>query len=71
MATDSKISIKRGFPHICPMCQEENTLALNLDDCATLRCRDCEEEVTVSDLRKRVEQYGRILAWIDSIPGRE
>ena len=58
-----------GFPGLaCIKCGEVDTVAMDLDDCSTFRCRECENEFTLEDVRASVTAWQRVLAWLDSVP---
>lgn len=55
------------FNLTCVKCSEKE-ISLDLDDCQTFRCRSCEEEYTVDDVREIIAEYSKVLAWIDTAP---
>jgi transcription elongation factor Elf1 len=62
----------RGMTLPCPRCGEANaSFDLNLADGDTLHCQDCDENFSVEEIRDLVKRWGRMLAWIDSMPSEE
>jgi uncharacterized protein (DUF983 family) len=65
-------STARGMTLPCPRCGEANaSFDLNLADGDTLHCQDCDESFSVVEVRDLVKRWGRLLLWIDSMPGEE
>lgn len=64
------------FPGLkCILCHEEDTIALDLDDGSTFRCRECGDEFTMDTLREHlselhvmIHQWQVVLAWIATAP---
>ena len=60
---------ERGQTLPCPCCGEENaTITLNLADAESLVCQDCEADFTVDQVRAFIAKWGRLLAWIETMP---
>jgi transcription elongation factor Elf1 len=59
----------KGFgPLPCIRCGQEASISLDLDDCSTFRCGECEESFDVCDLREHLARWQRVLAWVDAAP---
>ena len=57
---------------MCPKCLcEDATVALDISDGDTLRCRDCDEEYTLGDIEALVASWGRLLPWLRAHPARQ
>jgi peptide subunit release factor 1 (eRF1) len=61
----------RGFQHRCPLCGAEDGLAVKLADTNNLACGECNEELTTEDVRGVIEQWAKMLAWLESAPTRK
>jgi transcription elongation factor Elf1 len=58
---------RRGFgPLRCISCGEEGVIRLDLDDCATLHCTDCEAEFGLDDVRALIAKWQRVVDWLDA-----
>lgn len=58
---------ERGFNVTCIRCgNADATVTLNLDDCDTFRCTECEEEWSVEDVREHVIFWARVIKWVES-----
>lgn len=58
-----------GFPGLtCIKCGEADCVSLDLDDCKTFRCRECNDTYTVEGVADHVQQWGKVLAWVAAIP---
>jgi hypothetical protein len=58
---------KKGFGCLpCIRCGQEATVRLDLDDCATFTCGECEESWTADELREHLAKWQRVLAWVDA-----
>lgn len=66
MATASKI--RKGFKARCPICGEDDSLKIHVEDVNTLTCGSCDNEVTTDDIREVMAGWQRLLKWIDSAP---
>lgn len=64
----SQTEASRGGNLPCPRCGEVCGIALDLDDLETCRCRECEENFTLDDVRAITKAWAPVLAWIDSSP---
>lgn len=63
---------KKGFGCLpCILCGQEATVRLDLDDCGTFTCGECEERFTAADVREHLAKWSRVLRWIESAPGGE
>lgn len=60
--------MNKGFTDLsCPLCGSINSIiSLQLDDCETLSCSECEEEFTVTDIRVKVMSWAKFITWIDN-----
>ena len=63
-------AVKRGFRLNCIRCGERASLALDLDDCDTFRCPECEADFGAAEVREMIAEWQRALAWIDQAPPR-
>jgi hypothetical protein len=69
----------KGFgPLWCVHCEEEVSVAADLDDLETFRCVACAEEFTREDVVAwldeqdgKVRAWRRVLAWLDTCPAAE
>jgi hypothetical protein len=60
---------ERGQTLPCPKCGEESaTIDLNLSDCDTLHCQECDATFTVADVRNVIARWQPILAWMEAMP---
>jgi hypothetical protein len=60
---------KRGFGVLpCIRCGQDASISIDLDDCATFRCGECEESFDACDLREHLEKWQRVLAWVEQAP---
>lgn len=65
-------AVQRGFGALpCILCGEEAALSVDLDDCTTFRCPECENEFTADDVRTHLASWSRVLNWLDSAPVAE
>lgn len=56
---------------VCPGCGEmamQVNLA-DLPDSKAIRCNECEREWFLDDIRKMLETWPLVMAWIESAPG--
>lgn len=61
--------VKRGFGTLpCILCGADCSISLDLDDCDTFRCGECEETFTASDVRNMLQMWGKVLAWVETAP---
>lgn len=65
------VKITKGFKHRCPSCGEEDSLRLDLGDVNNMCCVSCDVDITADDIRAIVDQWARLLAWLDTAPDRE
>ena len=49
----------------CPHCGEVDCLSVRLDD-LVLSCSECSEDVTQAEVDAMVDQWRRLLGWIDA-----
>jgi hypothetical protein len=66
MATEARK--RRGFKGPCPMCGEEDTTYVDIDDCTVLKCHDCDGEMTTAQLRGYIVTWLNLADWLDSAP---
>ena len=60
---------KKGFPGLrCPHCGEAEALAVMVE-ALDLTCTACDEPVTRADVAALLDQWGRLLRWIDAAAG--
>lgn len=59
---------KRGFSLTCLSCGQQASITLDLDDCHTFHCPDCENEFTADDVRQVIGEWQRVLSWLDLAP---
>ena len=60
---------QRGFGHLpCPKCGEVTTIKMDLDDCFTMTCSECEGEFTTDDVREFIAAWVPLLKWIETAP---
>jgi uncharacterized protein (DUF983 family) len=59
---------QRGFKLRCPMCGEEDTLRLDLDDVSKLFCSQCDSDFTTGDVKEIVRQWQKCLLWLETAP---
>lgn len=52
----------------CIKCGVEGLIKLHLDDCQTFECGECDETFTCDEVRDVVNQWGRMLAWVEAAP---
>jgi uncharacterized protein (DUF983 family) len=60
-------TVRKGFFCPCPRCGEQSTY-VHLDDVRTIRCGGCNEEITLDELRRLVDAWSAVLAWLDTAP---
>jgi hypothetical protein len=60
----------RGFSiERCPICGEEgSTLSVILEDVSSFRCGTNDCEFTTDDIRKLVNGWQAVLAWVETAP---
>lgn len=58
----------KGFKHRCPLCGAENALRAKLADVNSLECGECSEELNANDVKAILENWTRILAWLETAP---
>lgn len=56
---------------VCPKCMAEASITLDVNDGDTLRCLDCEEEYSLSDVEAVVESWARLLPWLKAHPATD
>ncbi len=65
----------KGFGHLrCPLCGEEATITLDLDDCANMTCPECGDSFTADHVREMIDaaaKWRKVLAWLDAAPAQE
>jgi hypothetical protein len=60
---------ERGFGDLpCLKCGETCRIALDLDDLATFRCGECDEEFTLEDVRTLLVAWQPVLDWLSRPP---
>lgn len=65
-------AVKRGFGNLpCILCGQEATVRLDLDDCGTFTCTECEESFTAADVATHLAKWRRVLDWICTAPVAE
>lgn len=53
----------------CPRCGEEHaSMVLHLADLDLIECRECEQEITLAEVRDLLTRWAPVLAWIDAAP---
>jgi hypothetical protein len=58
-----------GFgPLRCPVCGQEATVSLDLDDLQTFRCGECDDTFSADDVRIMIADWKRVLDWIALSP---
>ncbi|VTU00979.1 unnamed protein product [Gemmataceae bacterium] len=45
-------------------------MSLELDDCDTLRCQECDESYSVADVEAVVACWSKLLPWLRTHPAR-
>ncbi len=65
----SKTTIKKGFDCHCIKCGAA-AVALDLDDLDSIRCRECDEEFYLDDVRQFLDGWRAVIEWIDAAPAR-
>jgi uncharacterized protein (DUF983 family) len=63
--TESKV--RKGFYSPCPRCGEE-AVYVDLFNVGSVRCGECNEERTLKQLRRLVDGWSAVLAWLDTAP---
>lgn len=46
-------------------------MTLNVRDVHDLYCTECDEPITPDDIRRIMGDWERLLAWLDTAPGRD
>lgn len=59
---------KRGFPHNCIKCGEENVVRIDLENLGQFTCTSCEAEFDLEEVEALLTQWGRIVQFIRSAP---
>ena len=63
--------VKRGFAGLgCILCGQTDGVGLDLDDCSTFRCRECNDEFTAEDVQEHLAAWTQVLAWANQAPAR-
>jgi uncharacterized protein (DUF983 family) len=60
-------TVRKGFYCPCPRCGKE-TVFVELSDVSSVRCWDCNEELTLEELRRLVNGWSAVLAWLATAP---
>jgi hypothetical protein len=61
---------RSGFGSLpCIRCGQDATISLDLDDCTTFRCAECDDSFDADDVRDHMARWQRVLAWVDARPG--
>ncbi len=55
----------------CILCGNADEVSLDLEDLRTFRCRSCEEEFCITDVRDRCAEWARVLKWLDQVPAKD
>jgi hypothetical protein len=56
---------------ICPRCMVDGaTISVDLDDGEALRCHDCDETYSVTEVRELIASWGPLLVWLDLHPSK-
>lgn len=60
-------STERGFAVTCIRCGNEDAhVSLNLVDCDTFTCSNCDEEWSLEDARQHIAGWSSLIKWIES-----
>lgn len=61
--------VKRGFQGLpCVRCGTTDRVLLDLEDTSKFECGDCDESFSADDVRKLLNGWATVLAWIDLAP---
>ena len=52
----------------CLRCGEEVAITLDLDDCCTFRCPECNADFTVDEVQTTMNLWAEVLTWLDTAP---
>ncbi len=66
MAAETRL--QKGFQVHCPLCGEEDSLRINVDDVHNLTCSRCDGDLTADDIREVMAQWQRLLTWLETAP---
>jgi hypothetical protein len=51
----------------CPLCGEQQaTVHLDLTDCESFHCCDCDADLTIADVEAFIQRWQPVLAWVRS-----
>lgn len=71
-ATESAPTVRRGFGNLpCPLCSEQGTVTLTLDDFEgeeACFCGECESTFSLATVRDFIAHWNRVLTWLDTAP---
>jgi uncharacterized protein (DUF983 family) len=65
--TEEQPRVKRGFAVPCLKCGELNVY-VDLIDVTTFHCGNCDSEYTVTDVVALMQDWRRVLEWINLAP---
>lgn len=60
----------RGFDVRCPFCGADESITLNVRDVHDLYCTYCDEPITLDKIRRLMDNWERLAAWLDTAPER-
>jgi hypothetical protein len=61
----------KGFGTLpCPLCGEaQATIHMDLTDCESFHCCDCDSDFAAADVRAFIERWRKVLAWCEMATG--
>jgi hypothetical protein len=64
-------AVKKGWGTLpCPLCGEaQATVHLDLTDCESFHCCDCDSDFTADDVRAFIEKWQPVLYWCEGAAG--
>lgn len=68
--TASEQKTRRGFAVRCPYCSEKESVRVQADDLAII-CVACNEVIEPAHVRRLIEEWQRLLAWIEVADGND
>jgi transcription elongation factor Elf1 len=64
------VQVNRGFDVHCPLCGDHKCITVRVHNVELLICNSCDGEIEVLDLKGRVDEWQRLLEWLEAAPGR-
>lgn len=69
VATETEKTTTPGLLLPCPMCgDQEAQILISLADADECKCKECEGEFTLTEVRESIAKWTKVIAWIETMP---